>query len=206
MFLQKKRRKTIWWAKLLWIELMSKLWQHCINKPGISRIHHWRLLWYPPSTASSLYSGNCLWYLLPGFWWYKWQRTLQEQNLQVKLYQTEHKINATLLLFKMNSLTKYVFICNFRIKPWMKSCRIQTCVFLQTDVGYIYHLWVSQSVPTLFSYCNNSWIEYCCIYSFMMTKFKSSLTFRMFTCNQFLNNFSDWVPPAYIQHLKHDAH
>lgn len=56
-FLQKKRRKKIWWAKLLWIEIMSKLWQHCVNKPGISRIHLWRLHWYPPSTASSLYGG-----------------------------------------------------------------------------------------------------------------------------------------------------
>lgn len=92
-FLQKKRRKKKWWAKLLWIVIMSNLWQHCINKPGISRIPHCRLLWYPQSTASSLYCGNCLWYLLAGFWWKKWQRNLQEQNLQVKLYQTEHKIN-----------------------------------------------------------------------------------------------------------------
>lgn len=66
---KRKGEKKKWWTKLLWIVIMSKLWQHCINKPGISRIPQCRLLWYPQSTASSLYCGNCLWYLLAGFWW-----------------------------------------------------------------------------------------------------------------------------------------
>lgn len=78
---KRKGEKKKWWTKLLWIVIMSKLWQHCINKPGISRIPTCRLLWYPQSTASSLYCGNCLWYLLAGFWWNKWQRTLTGKTL-----------------------------------------------------------------------------------------------------------------------------